>query len=183
MGILFGFAPFIVFAVLDHFFGAVWALPAGAATSAALLARDLTHDDRYPKLLEVGTFILFSALALIMLMAGPALSVIAVRLCVDTGLLAIVLVSMVVGRPFTLQYARESVPAELWNTPRFVRTNFVITGAWAVALAVIVMTEAAMVYVPSMPHQAGILLIVLAMVGAVEFTGWYPKRVRMATAR
>lgn len=38
--------------------------------------------------------------------------------------------------PFTLQYARDMVEPEYWNTPVFVKTNYIITGAWAVAFAV-----------------------------------------------
>jgi hypothetical protein len=38
------------------------------------------------------------------------------------GLLPIVLVSMAVGRPFTLQYAREQVEPEFWDKPELVRT-------------------------------------------------------------
>ena len=59
-------------------------------------------------------------------------SVVGVRALVDAGLLLIVLVSMAIGRPFTLQYAREQVAPEFWNSPEFVRTNYVITaiGRW-----------------------------------------------------
>ena len=50
---------------------------------------------------------LFGGLAVYALLGGPAWTVIGVRLRVDAGLLLIVLASMAVGRPFTLQYARE----------------------------------------------------------------------------
>jgi hypothetical protein len=36
-----------------------------------------------------------------------------VRLRVDAGLLLIVLITLLVGKPFTLQYAREQVPQDL----------------------------------------------------------------------
>jgi hypothetical protein len=48
---------------------------------------------------------------------------------VDVGLLVIVVVSMAMRSPFTLKYAREQVPAELWNKPDFLHTNYVIAGA------------------------------------------------------
>jgi len=176
MGILLAFAPFIVFAVLDRFVGPVWGLAAGTAVSAALLLRDLLSPVRQPKLLEIGTFILFGGLTVYMLLRGSSLSVIGVRVCVDGGLLLIVLMSMAIRRPFTLQYAKEQVPAAHWNTPEFLRTNYVISGAWAIAFALMVLAELALLYAPQIPHRAGVIVIVAALVGAVKFTSWYPTR-------
>jgi hypothetical protein len=176
MGILLAFAPFIVFAVLDRIVGPVGALTAGATVSAALLARDLIGSGRSMKILEAGTFILFSGLAVYTALSGVNWSVIGVRLCVDAGLLAIVLASMAAGRPFTLQYAREQVSPQLWNRPEFIRINYVITAVWALAFLAMVLAEAALLYVPGLPPRAGVAVIILAMVGAVKFTGWYPER-------
>jgi hypothetical protein len=176
MGILLAFAPFIVFAVLDRFVGPVWSLAAGTAVSAALLLRDFLSPGRQPKLLEIGAFVLFGVLTVYMLLRGSSLSVIGVRVCVDGGLLLIVLMSMTLRRPFTLQYAKEKVPAELWNTPVFLRTNYVISSAWAIAFATMVLAELALLYAPKIPHRAGVIVIVVALVGAVKFTSWYPSR-------
>ena len=181
MGILLAFAPFIVFAVVDRSLGPTEGLVAGALLSVALLLRDWVVPGRAPKILEIGTVLLFGGLALYAVLGGPTWSVIAVRLCVDAGLLLIVLVSMAVGRPFTLQYAREQVAPELWRRPEFIRTNYVITAAWAVAFAVMVVAELALLYVPSLPSRIGIIAIILALVGAVKFTGWYPERARAKT--
>ena len=181
MSILLAFAPFIVFAVVERLTGPVAGLITGALVSLALLMRDLMTSDRSPKILEIGTALLFCGLALCAGLGTMSWSVIGVRLCVDAGLLLIVLVSMAVGRPFTLQYAREQVSPKFWNSPAFVRTNYVITGIWAVAFAVMVIAELALLYVPNLPPRAGIIAIILALVGAVKFTGWYPKYVRGRT--
>ena len=178
MGILLAFAPFIVFAVLDRIVGPTAALAAAAAVSAALIAR----SGRSVKVLEVGTFVLFGGLALYTLLTGTNWSVIGVRLCVDAGLLLVVLASMAAGRPFTLQYAREQVAPEWWNRPEFIRTNYIITGVWALAFFVMVLAELALLYVPGLPPRAGIIAIVLALLGAVKFTGWYPEHQKQRVA-
>jgi hypothetical protein len=77
-----------------------------------------------------------------------------------------------------LQYARDQVAPEFWGTPEFVRTNYVITAMWAFAFFVMVIAELALLYIPSVPQRVGIVAIVLALVGAVKFTGWYPERMR-----
>lgn len=178
MGILLAFAPFIAFAILDAAVGSLAGLAAGALVSLGLVARDLLSPGRTPKILEIGTALLFCALLAYALVAHPAWSVIGVRLCVDAGLLAIVLASMALGRPFTLQYAREQVAPELHASPVFLRTNYVIAGAWALAFAAVAAAEAALLFVPGMPHRLGVFVIVAALVAAIRFTGWYPDRVR-----
>ena len=102
------------------------------------------------------------------------------RLRVDAGLLLIVLTSIALRRPFTLQYARESVPREFWDSPEFLRTNDVISAVWALAFAVMVAADLVMLYMPEIPQRAGIVATILALVGAVKFTGWYPDRRRGA---
>jgi len=176
MGMLLAFAPFIVFAIVDRIASPTAGLIAGALVSIALLLRDLLTPNRAPKILEIGTVVLFGGLALYAVTSGAALSVIGVRLLVDFGLLLIVLCSMALRKPFTLQYAREQVAPELWESPEFIRTNYVITGVWALAFVVMVIAELALLYVPDLPPRAGIIAIVVALYGAVKFTGWYPTR-------
>jgi hypothetical protein len=178
MGILLAFAPFIAFAVIDRLVGSTEGLIAGALVSLALIARDVMTPKRSPKILEIGTAALFGALALYALVGKPAWTVIGVRLCVDAGLLAIVLITLAIGRPFTLQYAREQVAIEHHTNPVFIRTNYVITSVWALAFAVMVAAELTLLYLPVVPHRVGVLAIIVALVGAVKFTGWYPDRVR-----
>jgi hypothetical protein len=180
MGILLAFAPFIVFALVDRIASPSAGLIAGALVSAALLLRDILAPSRTPKILEVGTVVLFGGLALYAVFSEAALSVIGVRLLVDSGLLLIVLGSIAVRQPFTLQYAREQAAPELWDNPAFIRTNYIITGVWALAFAVMVLAELALLYVPGLPPRAGVITIVVALIGAVKFTGWYPERVRTA---
>ena len=182
MNILLAFAPFIVFALVDRLVGATEGLIAGTAVSAALLLRDWATPGRSPKILEIGTVILFGALALYAVFGGPTWSIIGVRLCVDLGLLVIVLVSMALRQPFTLQYAREQVPAEFWNSPRFVRTNYVITAVWALAFVVLVIADLVLLYVPALPPRIGIVATVVALVAAVKFTSWYPERAKAGIA-
>jgi len=39
-----------------------------------------------------------------------------------------------------------------------------------------VIAELALLYVPDLPPRVGIIAIVVALYGAVKFTGWYPER-------
>ena len=178
MGILLGFAPFIAFAILDWAMGPTQGLIAGALVSLALLLRELLSLKRVPKVLEIGTTILFGGLALYAVSGAPTWSIVGVRLRVDVGLLLIVLVSIAIRRPFTLQYAKEQVPREMWETARFRRTNYVISAVWALAFMALVSADLIMLEVPSLPSRVGVLITIVALVGAIKFTGWYPERQR-----
>jgi hypothetical protein len=181
MRLLLAFAPFIAFAAVDLLIGPREGLIAGAAVSALVLLRDwLNHKSA--KVLEIGSVLLFGGLAIWAFTEGATWSIIGVRLRVDAGLLIIVLVSLAIGRPFTLQHARDEVPQEHWNSPAFVRTNYVITAIWALAFAVLVIADLVLLYLPEVPHRVGILATILALVGAFKFTAWYPKRGRKDVA-
>lgn len=178
MGILLAFAPFFVFLVVGRFLGIAAGLVGATITSAGLLVRNAVGRNKTMKVLEVGTVLLFGGLAAYTFIVHAAWSVPALRLCVDAGLLLVVLVSIAVRQPFTLQYAREQVSRELWNTPEFVRANYLITAVWAAAFALMVAADLMMLYVPSLPTFVAIIVTVLAIWGAAHFTSWYPKRER-----
>ncbi len=176
MGVLLAFASFIAFALLDRLVGSTQGLVVGALVAAALGIRDGMTPGRAPKIIEIATILLFGGLALYALLGHPTWSVVGVRLCVDAGLLLIVLVSLAIGRPFTLQYAREQVEPGLWGNAEFIRINYVLSAAWALAFLVMVLAECALLFIPGLPRRVAIIAIVLALVGAVKFTDWYPKR-------
>ena len=178
MSMLLAFAPFIVFAVFDRMLGVVPALCIAALLSAALLVRDWLTPRRTVKILEVGTVLLFGGLALYALATHTEWSLLGVRLRVDAGLLIVVLATIVIGQPFTLQYAKEQTPPEVWEQPGFRLVNNVITAAWAVAFALMVLADVAMIYVPSLPLWVGIAVTIAAIVGAIRFTQWYPDHMR-----
>ncbi len=169
MGTLLGFLPFLTFAILSTLEGALLGLIAGAAVSAGLVIRTLMRGGT-PKILEAGTLTLFAALALYVGLAGRELSVIGVRLGVDIGLLAVILISMAVRHPFTLQYAREQVPKEYWTSALFIRTNYAITAGWAVVFLVMIVAEGTMLALPQVPREWGVVAIVVALSGGLWFT-------------
>jgi hypothetical protein len=178
MGILLAFAPFLVFALIDRIAGGTAGLFAGAAVSAVLVLRDVFDSRRSVKILEIGTAILFTGLAIYAVLLGSTWSIVGVRLRVDAGLLLIVVFSLAVRRPFTLQYAREQVAREVWASSMFLRTNDIITAVWALAFAVMVIADLLLLFAPALPPRFGIIATILAILAAVKFTGWYPERMR-----
>ena len=174
MSIIWSFSPFIAFALLSRLVPVTVALFTGAAVAAWLMVRDRIRHARSLKILEVGTVVLFGGLGLYVLGRGGDWSILEVRLAVDGGLFAIVLVSMLIGQPFTLQYARERVSAEVAALPQFRTINYLLSGIWALAFFVMTLADFIMARVPAVPLWIGIGLTVAALGGATWFTSWYP---------
>jgi hypothetical protein len=181
MGILLGFAPFIVFALLTSI-STDLALWAALAAAFAIGIRDFAHT-RLLRVLDVGSMILFGMLALYTGFIQPSLTIQAVRLIVDGGLFSIALVSLLVGNPFTLDYAREQVAKEVWQAPPFLRTNYIVAGVWTLAFAAMTAADAAATFnahfSPNLDGAAGFAALTLAVI----FTARYPAQMRTRVTR
>ncbi|MGH8290720.1 MAG: hypothetical protein ACREV7_17160 [Steroidobacteraceae bacterium] len=178
MNVLLAFVPFLTFALLERGVGTHGALLAATVVSALLVVRDTMIRHKSLKLLEAGSLVLFAALTLASRFPKFQLSVIGVRLWVDAGLLAMVAGSLLIGRPFTLQYARERVSPEIAAGRRFKTVNIMLSAAWAAAFAVIVAADAGMLLVAGFTPVVGTIVIVAALAAAALFTAWLPKAAR-----
>jgi hypothetical protein len=176
-------APYGAFASLLLLTSAKVSVFVAAAICLAVIALDVMRG-RSLKWLGAGSAILFASVGLYLTLIDPALGNSAAKLAVDTGIFAISLASMLMRRPFTLQYALEAVPAETAGMPGFLRANYIITAAWTAAALVMMLANLAMLYVPGLPIWSGLAIAFAARNSAVYFTKWYPpyRRAKYATA-
>ncbi|MFJ2604745.1 hypothetical protein ACIO13_07090 [Streptomyces sp. NPDC087425] len=102
----------------------------------------------------------------------------------NIALLVIAFGSMALRMPFTLQYAREQVPRAQWESPLFLRTNYIVTGVWGAAFLVAAIAGAYGDLVQHDPNNiwTGWIIQIAAIVAALRFTRWYPARVRARAA-
>lgn len=181
MGILLGFSPFIVFALLTNL-SVDLALWLALAVAFAVAIRDFAHT-RLLRMLDVGSTLIFAILALYTGFIQPSLSVQAVRLIIDGGLLTLAVTSIVSGNPFTLDYAREQVPQEIWQAPAFLRTNYVVAWVWALAFAAMTAADAVATFDKRFPQALDVAAGLAALTLAVIFTARYPTDIRLEAAR
>ncbi len=86
--------------------------------------------------------------------------------------------SIAIGKPFTLDYARAHTDPTLWSQPAFIRTNTIITAVWAVAFtanAVLAWGKIVQFLLPGWGYEA---MSYTLLVGTAAFTTWYPTHVR-----
>src|ERR1700742_3801603 len=169
MMIILVLAPFGVFATLMLVTSATVSLFAGAGVAAATIAYDVARGGSI-KMIAVGSLLLFAALGGYIAFVDSSWSSPAVRLAVDSGVLAIALLSIAIRFPFTLQYAREMVDSETRKLPGFIQANYVITWVWTAAFLLMVLSNILMIYLPGLPLWAGLAIALAARNSAAFFT-------------
>ncbi len=91
--------------------------------------------------------------------------------------------SMLIGRPFTEDYARDTVPPELWDHPNFIRGCFIVTTAWGFVFLANTLIHVVKLYYPDFGFYGAVELVILA--SGIVFTRVYSegaKRKRVAAA-
>lgn len=176
MGILLGFTPFILFALLT---GVSVSLALWIAFAAAFVIgiRDFLHA-KMLRVLDVGCLVLFALLALYAGFIQPSLTVQAVRFIADIGLLLLALGSIAMRNPFTLEYVREEMPESFSQTPRFLRLNYILTSVWTFALTVMAAADGIATFNKKFPFSLDVAAGLAALALAIVFTVRYPAAAR-----
>jgi hypothetical protein len=172
MTIFLALLPFGVFSLLMLVTSADLALFASAATSLAVIAWD-AYCGRQLKMLGAGAAAVFLGLGLYLTLVDASLNPSAIKLTVGIGMLAVALVSLAIRLPFTLQYAREMVDAETAMLRGFIKANYIITWVWAACIALMMIGNILMIYLPGLPLWSGIAIAFAARNAAIYFTKWY----------
>jgi hypothetical protein len=172
MGILLGFVPFIVFALLSGISISL-ALWLAFAAAFAIGIRDFLHA-KIIRLLDLICLMLFAMLALYVGFIQPSLPVQAIRMIADIVLLLLALISMARRTPFTGQYVRDEVPEHLWDTPEFVRMTYILSAVWAAAFLVMAVADGLATFQQYLSFSLDVAIGLVALAAAVVFTLRYP---------
>ncbi|MBN2255579.1 MAG: hypothetical protein JW736_07720 [Deltaproteobacteria bacterium] len=173
MGIFLSFLPWIAYWVMSGRDNHQTAAVAATVIVIFLNVRDIKR--RSIKILDLGTLIFFILLTAISF-SSEAEWVDHYSACLSDGAMFLIsLISLVIGKPFTIQYAREQVDPKFWDTPGFYATNRTISMVWCVSFAL--NTVLTYLYVRH-PYMIDWVIHILILVGAIKFTAWYPDFVK-----
>jgi hypothetical protein len=167
-------APFGSFALLMLMTSAQISLFATAAICLAVIVIEVARG-RSVKMLGAGSVVVFSGIGAYVTLIDPNLSHSAVKLAADVGVLAISLVSILIRKPFVLQYALEEVDAATAKLPGFLKATYIITWVWTGAFVLMIIGNALMIYVPGLPFWSSLVIALAARNSAAYFTTWYPQ--------
>jgi hypothetical protein len=169
MKIFISFLPWIVFWVLS---GRSSFQTASVASTAVVFFLNFKNiRNRSIKILDIGTLLFFIFLTVISFTSKGQLVDIYASPLSSAALFLITLLSILIRKPFTLQYAREKVDHEKWNSPIFYSINLAISWVWCFSFAISTLTSYIALNHPSLVDR---VIQILAFVGAIKFTSWYP---------
>ncbi len=175
--LLLAFVPWLAFLIIaqDTLFrlklGLVVALLLSVAMGLARLHRGI--------ILWVG-LIFFSYATLAVAVFGDMWAVRHMGVLANGALAVGTWITIAIGQPFTLDYARERTDPSMWNEPTFIRNNVLITSVWATAFTVntlLAWGKMANFLAPQWTYEA---LSYAILIATAAFTSVYSNRLRRA---
>jgi intracellular septation protein A len=173
-----GFVPWIIFWVVAS--PSTWEYATLGALIAAVILAVPDARQRRLKLLDVATiafFAVFSLLA-VFLDAGDLQWFEDYSQAISSGMLALLVLGSLAFVPFTEQYARESAPREVWDTPLFKQVNRTLTAVWGLVFAACAVLGVIAQNVDSGQDWLNWIIPIVLIVGAFKFTAAYPDKAR-----
>lgn len=169
------FAPWLSFLFIAH--DTVWRVKLGLVVALVLSVVMGVLRLHRGIILWVG-LVFFSAATIAVLAFDDMWTVGHLGILANGALAAGAWLTILIGKPFTLDYAKEHVDPALWTSPFFVRTNMLMTAVWASAFTI----NSAIAFF-KMEH---LFLSELAweivsygiLVATAVFTVWYPEHLR-----
>jgi carotenoid cleavage dioxygenase len=180
--LLVGFLPWLLFLFISGH-----SLTSLERAIVICLAASLTFgfgELRRGYILQWGSLLFFAACFLLVNILSIVWVAEQMDLLANLTLASIVWLTILVGRPFALQYARRDLPKEQWNDKKFVEGCRFISVVWAVlmtlSVGISVLRRLPMVKAPSWVYFTCSICLILA---GVTFTTLFKRQKRMERER
>lgn len=172
MNLVAGFAPFILFTILSRL-SVDLALWLAFATAFVVTIRDFVESPSL-RWLDAGSLVLFALLAMGRGFLDPGLSLPSVRFIAALSLFLLLGLPLILKRPFSVDYARLDPREAGWPPALFLRVNYLVSGTWTIAFAVMAAADGAVTFDAGLPLYASVAVSLVALAAAIAFTLRYP---------
>jgi hypothetical protein len=169
--LLLTFLPWIVFKVilLIPGFDELVMLKIGITVAAAICAYQ-TYTGLNKGIIAWGTMSFFG-LSLIMVVGLTNVWYMLHLGIFSNGTLAVLTwLSVLFGNPFTLSYAKQFADPKVWDSPRFIHKNYMITAAWGMSFTIALVDSLIRLHYPGIPWYVSECVDDLSMVAAMYVT-------------
>lgn len=141
-------------------------------------------DLRRGYILQWGTLLFFSACVLLVNVFSVIWVAEQMDLLANLSLAGIVWLTILIGKPFALQYARQGLPKEQWNDKKFIEGCRFISIVWAIlmtaSVGISILRRISWVKAPSWVYFDSSIILVLA---GVTFTTIFKRQKRLQRER
>ena len=169
----FGFAAWFTYGVLSGWGYWVVAALIALAIAAAIVAHE--HRRNAIKIMDCATVGYFVFALITTIAIGPWLFKNYNVFLTWTVFALVTWTTLLIGFPFTIQYAREQAPVEVWDHPLFMRLNVILTVIFGLMFTV----NAGLGVLALMSGHLmvlGLIVPVALLISAIVFSSIYPKR-------
>jgi hypothetical protein len=128
MLVLLAFLPWLVYAVGSG--GNHWGFATAGGLVACLIYLSMTRRQTTIKLMDWTTLAFFAAASVLTIVLHSKVLATYQVMIIWSFYAVAGWASIVLGRPFTVAYAREEQPPEVWDLPIFHRVNWIMTLFW-----------------------------------------------------
>jgi len=173
------FAPWIAFLVIAQ--GSLFRLKLGLAIALGLCI--ILGVLRFHRGIILWAGLIFFAISSVLVVGFENIFMINYMGVLTSGFLGLAAwIGILIGKPFTLDYAREQVRKEVWSNTDFIRSNVIVSSSWAFVFtlnAILAYGKFRHFLMPSFVYEtiSNSMLVV-----AVLFTSSYTKRARAKRA-
>ncbi len=171
--ILFSFIPWIAFSLLIRTNSVTSEI---IAAQAAIFLTLVINFNKLRKgfILDWGTLLFFCGLT-IELSLNPNMPYLQdSNIISNLAITLIVFISWAIGKPFTLQYAKQTTPSFIWQTPAFLQVNNTITLAWGMVFLIITLLQLATKQA-LINNTLSIIIEIALYIFVIKFTQYYPQ--------
>jgi all-trans-retinol 13,14-reductase len=168
----FGFAVWITYGVLSGNGYWIVAALAALAIASAIVAHE--HSRNAIKIMDCTTVAYFVFTLITTLASGPWLFENYNVFLTWTVFGIVTWTTLLIGFPFTIQYAREQTPVEVWDHPLFMRLNVILTVIFGLMFTV----NAGLGVLALMTGRLivlGLIIPIALLIAAILFSAIYPK--------
>ena len=79
-------------------------------------------------------------------------------------------ISILLGKPFTLSYAKQYADPKVWDSPRFIHKNYMIAAAWGMSFTIALVDSLIRLQYPGIPWFVSEFIDDLSMIAAIYYT-------------
>lgn len=92
----------------------------------------------------------------------------------NSTLALIAWISLLVRKPFTIQYAKKLVTQDKWQHPLFLKINNILTATWGFIFLFSVSLNIAKIYFPAIEGWIYNIITYFPSLFGIWFSGWFP---------
>jgi hypothetical protein len=180
--LMLGFLPWMLFLFLSGH--TMVSLKIAIVVSLAATVTVGFPDLKRGFILQWGTLVFFTVCLVTVVFLNNIMMAMEMDLLSNLALAAIMWFTVVIGKPFALQYARLGIPRERWNDPKMIRGCMLITLVWAglMTFAVLISITKRSCWV-LWPGWVYFDLSLLNIVAGLTFTTVFKRRKRLQRER